>query len=383
MVDDTKSTVTQWMRSPILAGIVGGILITIVLHLAHWGWHGFVEYNGKLSGIYAYSYLALMLLGFIFAGSLSVFLMAEYKITKKKVVSSGILSGFIAGIVFTSSFLYTDILLNPAHYPPFPGDFLKLWTFFQGIGSGWFVLVGIAALTGMIVAAMGALAFDFLRQRFIKNTGSGEDSRKRGKVNRAILIAVLAGIFAILIIPPAIVAIGIGQGTIAQEPLGQIPLRVPDPYTMNESMRHQPTDGIRFGERSVAIAVAGYRERPEDQHHLAYPENYTGQCIMNESMISVSNQLVGREISVGKYLESVCPEYLAGITGSQKAPLYNQSLLVSKIPDREEAAAFVPPLNVANTRFEYHPGWVHVVIYGIFGIAILAIGCVMVRRYRK
>jgi hypothetical protein len=66
MVDETKSTVTQWMRSPILAGLIGGILITIVLHLANWGWHGFVEYNGKLSGIYAYSYLALMLLGLWF-----------------------------------------------------------------------------------------------------------------------------------------------------------------------------------------------------------------------------------------------------------------------------------------------------------------------------
>ena len=383
MVDDTKSTVTLWIRSPILAGLVGGILITIVLHLANWGWHGFVEYNGKLSGIYAYSYLALMVLGFIFAGSLSAFLMPEYKITKKKVVSSGILSGIIAGIVFSSSFLYTDILLNPANYPPFPGDFLKLWTFFQGIGSGWFVLVGISMLTGMIVATMGALAFDFLRQRFIKNTGSGEDNRKRGKVNRAILMAVLAGIFALLIIPPAIVAIGIGQGTIAQEPLGQIPLRVPDPYTLNESMHHQPTDGIRFGERSVAIAVAGYRERPEDQHHLAYPENYTGQCIMNKSIISVSNQLAGREISVGKYLETVCPEYLAGITGSQKAPLYNQSLLVSKIPDRDETAAFVPPQSVASTHMTYYPEWVNRASFGIFVLVALAIGYVVIRRYRK
>jgi hypothetical protein len=37
MVDETKSTGTQWMISPVLAGIVGGILITIVLLLANWG----------------------------------------------------------------------------------------------------------------------------------------------------------------------------------------------------------------------------------------------------------------------------------------------------------------------------------------------------------
>ena len=60
MVDETKSTGTQWMKSPVLAGITGGILLTIVLHLANWGWHRLMEYNWRLSGMYADSSVALM-----------------------------------------------------------------------------------------------------------------------------------------------------------------------------------------------------------------------------------------------------------------------------------------------------------------------------------
>jgi hypothetical protein len=161
--------------------------------------------------------------------------------------------------------------------------------------------------------------------------------------------------------------------------------QVPDPYTMNESVRAQSTGGILSGERSAAVAVAGYPEIPADHQQPVYPSNYTGQCILNESMISVSNGLAGSEISVGTYLETVCPEYLAGMNGSSKASLYNQSLQVSKIPDRDETAAFFPPKNVASTTIEVDPSStrINAIIFGIFGIAILGIGYGMVRKYRK
>jgi hypothetical protein len=445
MVDKTTNTGMQWMRSPILAGIGGGILITIVLHLANRGWQGYVEYNSRLSGMYTDSYVALILLGFLFTGALSVFLTAEHTITKKKVLSSGILSGIIAGIMFSSLFLYTDIWLNPANYPPFPGDFLKLWTFFNSISSGWFILVGISILTGMIVGTMGALASGFLQQRLGKTTGSGEDDAKNGNINRTVLFALFTGIIAILIIPPVIVAIGIEQGAIAQEPYGPVSfgsaglpalpdqpvgtdhasnvtrwmqqhagqevtageylditnpgyldsrpedvraaysrmkVRVPDLSNPDPGDDNRSAGGMQYGKRSVAIAAFGYREIAGDPQP-AYPANYTGQCILNESMISVSNGLEGREISVGKYLETVCPEYLAGMTESQKAPLYTMSQTVSKIPDRDETAAFVPPLYVSSTHIEYHPEWVNLGIYGFFGLGILAIGYGMMRRYRK
>lgn len=140
---------------------------------------------------------------------------------------------------------------------------------------------------------------------------------------------------------------------------------------------------MQSGQRSVAVAVAGHAEIPEDQQPV-YPANYTGQCILNESMISVSNGLVGREISVGNYLETVCPEYLAGMPESQKAPLYNVSLPVSKISDQVETSAFVPPLYVSSIQFEFDPPeWVNAVIYGIIGLVVLAIGYGLIRRYRK
>lgn len=123
-----------------------------------------------------------------------------------------------------------------------------------------------------------------------------------------------------------------GPDTIALQPRG------PDPYTTNESVRPQATDGIRFGERRAAVAVAGYPEIPADHRQPITATNYTGQCILNESMIHVSNGLVGSEISASAYLETVCPEYFAGMSGSHTASLYNQSLQVPKIPDCDETA---------------------------------------------
>ncbi|MFA6332245.1 MAG: hypothetical protein WCX22_04775 [Methanoregula sp.] len=115
-----------------------------------------------------------------------------------------------------------------------------------------------------------------------------------------------------------------------------------------------PDEGMQYGERSAAIAIFGYREVPEDKQPES-PGNSTGQCIMNESMISVSNALTGREISAGKYLETVCPAYFYGMTESQKAALNNQSLTVSKIPDRGNISGFVPPQSVSVIPMEHHP----------------------------
>ena len=409
MIDETTGAGKQWMKAPVLAGISGGMFLTLILCLSNWGWHGLMGYNGSLFGIYAYSYLALMLLGFLFTGALSVFLTAEHGVTRRKVLSSGIVSGIIAGIVFSSLYLYTDIFLNPLNYPPFPGDFLKIWTFFQGIERGLFILMGLAILAGMIVATIGALASGFLHQRYGKPDGSGADGVKTGKIHRIILIALFAIIVAILIIPPVIVAIGIDQGAIAREPFGPVSfgsagLTVPpdqpigDDHASNVTRWMQqhagqevsageyleitnpgsldtfslerkeayyamkvrvpdlinPDEGMQFGKRSVAIATFGYREIPGEQQP-AYAGNYTRQCILNESMIVVSNGLEGKEISIGTYLESVCPEYLAGLSGSHKAALYNMTIPVSKIPVDSKTAVFVPPLYAAKTEFTFNP----------------------------
>jgi hypothetical protein len=102
-----------------------------------------------------------------------------------------------------------------------------------------------------------------------------------------------------------------------------------------------PGEGMQYGERSAAIAIFGYREVPEDKQPVSLM-NSTGQCIMNESMFAVSNALAGREMSAGKYLETICPTYFSGMTESQKAALNNQSLTVSKIPDRGNISVLSP-----------------------------------------
>jgi hypothetical protein len=134
-----------------------------------------------------------------------------------------------------------------------------------------------------------------------------------------------------------------------------------------------PDEGMQFGKRSVAIAVFGYREIAGDPQP-AYARNYASQYILNESMIVVSNGLEGKEISIGTYLESVCPEYLAGLSGSHKAALYNMTIPVSKIPVDSKTAVFVPPLYAAKTEFTFNPPErVNVAICGIFGLVVLAI----------
>jgi len=445
MIDDTKSAGTQWMKAPVIAGIVGGILITIVLHLSNWAWYGMRGYNGSLFGTYAYSYLALMLLGFLFTGALSVFLTADYGVTRKNVLSADIVSGIIAGIVFSSLYLYSDIFLNPANYPPFPGDFLKIWTFFHGISSGLFILVGISMLAGMIVATIGALASGFLLQRYGKSAGSGVDDMKPGKIHRTVLFAWFTLIIAFLIIPPVIVATGIDQGAIARGSLGPVSfgsagltalpdqpvrddhasnvtrwmeehagqevsageyleitnpgylashsqegregyyrmkIRVPNFSSPDPGEYDRSAGGMQYGKRSVAIAAFGYREIPGDQQPVS-STNYTSQCILNESMIEVSNGLADQEIPAGNYFETVCPDFFFGLTESQKAALNNQSMNVSKFTGRDETAAFVPPLYVSGTQIEFKMKSLNVVVFGIFGIAIVAAGYVIFRRYRK
>jgi hypothetical protein len=445
MIDDTKSTGKQWMKAPVLAGITGGIFLTLILHLSNWGWNGLMGYYGSLFGINAYSYLALMLLGFLFTGALSVFLTADYGVTRKKVLSAGIVSGIIAGIVFSSLYLYSDIFLNPAKYPPFPGDFLKFWTFFHDISSGLFILVGISMLTGMIVATIGALASGFFHHRYGKPAGYGVDDMKPGKIHRTVLFALFVIIVAILIIPPVIVATGIDQGAIARESFGPVSfgsaglsalpdqpvgddhasnvtrwmqqhagqevsageyleitnpgslntfsperkkayyamkVRVPDLNSPDPGEYDRSAGSMQYGKRSVAIAAFGYREIPGDQQ-LVYPTNYTSQCILNGSMIEISNGLADREIPAGTYFETVCPDFFFSLTESQRAALNNQSMNVSKIPGRDETTAYVPPLYVPGTHIEFNLKSLNIVVFGLFGLAIVAAGYVIFRRYRK
>ncbi|MCK9631869.1 MAG: hypothetical protein M0R30_09515 [Methanoregula sp.] len=143
-----------------------------------------------------------------------------------------------------------------------------------------------------------------------------------------------------------------------------------------------PDEGMQFGERSAAIAIAGFREVPEDIQPVS-PGNYLGQCTLNESMIAVSNTLAAREISVGTYLETVCPDYFSSFSDTEKTALMKQSLTVSIIPGRGNMSAFVPPQSVAVLQMEYHPDRANLLIYGIFGVVILAAGFLIVRRCRK
>ena len=353
MTDEIQSTGTQWMRFPVFAGITGGVLLLIVLNLANCVWYELLEYNRGVFGHYRYSYIALVLLGFVFTGALSVLPTAEQGIARKKVLASGILSGIIAGFVFSSLFLYTNILPNPSGYPQYPGDYLKLATLFHGIVSGWFILMGISVITGMIVATMSARAFDFIRQCRFKNSVSRESEWKCGMMYRMTLVALLTLIAAIAVLPPAIIAAGIEGDAVAQEP----PVRIDPVFTNRSAPPVQPVSGgntanvsrwmqqhagqevsvgeyleiihpgyldtrpqnvqeayyqmmirvpdmhlmnvsTQSGERSVAVAMAGQPEIPEDKH-TAYPENDTAKRIQNTSMIPVLDGLAVRAISMG------------------------------------------------------------------------------------
>jgi len=103
---------------------------------------------------------------------------------------------------------------------------------------------------------------------------------------------------------------------------------------------NDPDAGMQQGSRSAAIAVLGFREATEDGR-MADAGNPYGQCILNESMIAVSNALAAREITAGTYFETVCPDFYYGLPGSQQATLSNRTISVSKIPGREHSSAFV------------------------------------------
>jgi len=134
-------------------------------------------------------------------------------------------------------------------------------------------------------------------------------------------------------------------------------IRVPDFSNPDPGNNARLSGGPQFGERSVAIAVFGYREVPGDSQEV-FLQNYTGQCILNESMIARSNGLAGREIPVGTYLETVCPDFFLGLTESRKEVLNNQSLMISEIPGRGNVSSFVPPRSLSISRMEPVPGWV-------------------------
>ncbi|MFA6361920.1 hypothetical protein [Methanoregula sp.] len=441
MDDDKNSGRTKYLKSPILAGIAGGLLLAAVISLTNLGWRDLVGYNGWLSGPYGACYTTEILLVFIFSGALSVFFIHSREDREIAVLRSGILSGIMAGLVFGGTFPYLDILLDPARYHLLPGILPGLMAFLEAAGFGWFMVVCASVLTGMVFAATGALLFRFLRQRLAGNSGSRDNDYKTGILSRTILLALLTGIVAVSLVPPAVAMIGIAQGTIAHEPpalvdpLPATPLpvqsvragctttvspwmqqnagqdvpageyldvinpgspdtvpqdtrdayyrmvvRVPGYPNASEGMQDPSPGGLTYGSRSAAIAVAGYREIPDGQQN-ADAGNRSGQCHMNESTIEGSNRLAGQEITIGKYFETVCPDYLAGMPESEKEPLYNQTLQVPEIPpDHEGTVAFVPPLSVSGIRMEYSPGWA-MTLCGIAGLGILVMGYVIVRRY--
>ncbi|MFA4860061.1 hypothetical protein [Methanoregula sp.] len=168
----------------------------------------------------------------------------------------------------------------------------------------------------------------------------------------------------------------------AREAYYRMKTRVPNLSSPDPGEYDRSYGDMQYGQRSVAIAIAGFRDVPEDPQ-VAFLKNYTGQCIMNESMVAVSNRLADRNVSAGTYLEMVCPDFFSGLTESQKSVLDNQSLTVSKIPDPQDLSAFVPPRSVSVMKMTPLPGWVTVVIYGIAGLVILSVGYVGVRRYWK
>jgi len=117
-----------------------------------------------------------------------------------------------------------------------------------------------------------------------------------------------------------------------REAFYRMKIRVPNISDPNPGEYDRSTGGMQYGRRSVAIAAFGYREIPGEQQS-EYVLNYTRPCILNESMIAVSNRLADREISVGEYLKTVCPDSFSCLTESQKAALNNQSMTLSGIPD--------------------------------------------------
>ncbi len=180
---------------------------------------------------------------------------------------------------------------------------------------------------------------------------------KIGKTYWTVLFALFILIIAILIILPVIVATGIDHGAIVRESIGpasfgsagltalpdqpsgddpasnitrwmqehaglevsageyleitnpgyldsrppdvriaysRMKVRVPDFSDPDPGEYNRSAGGMQYGKRSVAIAAFGSREIPGEQQ-LVYPENYTGQCILNESMIAVSNGFEGEE----------------------------------------------------------------------------------------
>jgi hypothetical protein len=140
-------------------------------------------------------------------------------------------------------------------------------------------------------------------------------------------------------------------------------IRVPDFSSPDPGKNAPSSGGMQYGERSVAIAVYGYRNLPEDPRGV-FLQNYTGQCILNESMIAMSNRLAGREISVGTYLEMICPDFFFGLTPSRKAVLNNQTLTVSEIPGHGNVSSFVPLRSLSANRMESFPGWMNLLIIG-------------------
>jgi len=168
----------------------------------------------------------------------------------------------------------------------------------------------------------------------------------------------------------------------AREAYYRMKTRVPNLSSPDPGEYDRSYGDMQYGQRSVAIAIAGFRDVPEDPQ-VAFLKNYTGQCILNESMVAVSNRLADRNVSAGTYLETVCPDFFSGLTESQKSVLDNQSLTVSKIPDQQNLSAFVPPRSVSIIPLKQNSYGGNMAVYGIFGLVIVAAGYLIVRRYRK
>ncbi|MFA5222607.1 MAG: hypothetical protein WC391_10040 [Methanoregula sp.] len=172
---------------------------------------------------------------------------------------------------------------------------------------------------------------------------------------------------------------GTGPDTVPQDTRDayyRMVVRVPGYPNASEGMQGPSPRGLTYGSWSAAVAVEGYQETTDCQPNAGHPGNRSGQCLLNESIISVSNRLAGKEIMIGKYFETICPDYLAGMPESEKERLYNQTPQVPEIPhDSDGTVAFVPPLSVSGIRMEYSPGWA-MTICGIAGF-LCSSSCVL------
>ncbi|MFA4861955.1 hypothetical protein [Methanoregula sp.] len=109
-------------------------------------------------------------------------------------------------------------------------------------------------------------------------------------------------------------------------------VRVPDP--------RNPDEEALYGLRRLSIAY-GAPEGPEDEVR-AYMNDYSRECVVNRSLIAVSDSLVDQRMTAAAYLTTVCPAHFFGLPESVRSSLDHRVLTVSNIPARENVSVHLP-----------------------------------------